>query len=67
MSVIDPNSNRSQYRSAAAAVPWFKTLLAARTNADGSAKPGYKKNVEMLRNEIAAGEAILAGEAKGES
>lgn len=30
----------------------LKALEAARTNADGGAKPGYRRNVEMLRREI---------------
>lgn len=67
MSVINPNSPHPHYREAAVAVPHFKNLLAARTNPDGSPKPGYAKNVAMLKREIAAGEKILAAESGAES
>jgi hypothetical protein len=32
---------------------WFKTLLEARTNPDGTPKKGFRANVEMLKREIA--------------
>lgn len=44
-----------------AEIAHFQNLIAARTDGAGKPKPGYKKNVEMLRTEIARLEARTAG------
>lgn len=49
---IHPAHPLSQYRGTDVALAHFKNLLKARTDNDGSALPGWRKNVDMLRTEI---------------
>lgn len=53
MPIVDPESPHPQYRRDDVALAHFKNLIAARTNPDGSPKQGFRKNVAMLRREIA--------------
>lgn len=44
-----------------AEIAHFKNLVTARTDGEGKPKPGYRKNVEMLRAEIARLTALAPG------